>query len=61
MPKWPFLTILEAKIAYFHDYEPYNKNFGADFVPQPKNLNTRDFKSKFSSVNLFFLLELGGS
>ena len=31
--KWSFLTILEAKTAQFQDYEPFNKIFGANFVP----------------------------
>ena len=51
--KWPFLTILEAKIAYFHDYEPFNQVFGANFVPWLKGPDTKDFLSKFFSVNVF--------
>ena len=38
---------LEAKIAYFHDYEPFNQVFGANFVPQLKDPNTKDFLCKF--------------
>ena len=33
MRKMAILTILEAEIAYFYDYEPFNKVFGANFVP----------------------------
>ena len=51
--KWPFLTILEAKIAYFPDYELFNQVFGANFVPWLKGPNTKDFLSKFFSVNVF--------
>ena len=42
-----------AKIAYFHDYEPFNEVFSANFIPQPKGPNARDFLSKFWSVNFF--------
>ena len=48
-----FLIILEAKITYFHDYEPFNRVFGANFVPQLKDPSTKDFLRKFCSVNFF--------
>ena len=41
-----------AGIAYFCDYEPLNMVFGANFIPYPKNLNTRDFLSQFWFVQI---------
>ena len=49
------MAILEAEIAYFHDYEPFNKVFGANFVSQLKGPSAKDFLSKFCSVNFLFL------
>ena len=41
-----------ALIAYFRDYEPMNVVFGANFIPYPKGLNTRDFLSQFWFVKI---------
>ena len=41
-----------AKIAYFHNYEPLNVVFGANFIPYPKGLYTRDFLSQFWSFKI---------
>ena len=41
-----------AEIAYFCDYEPLNMVFGANFIPYPKGLNTRDFLSQFWFVQI---------
>ena len=51
---WAFLHIFYigiywkmVKIANFRIYEPLNVIFGANFIPYPKGLYTRDFLSQF--------------
>ena len=43
---------ISAEIAYFCDYGPLNVVFGANFIPYPKGLYTRDFLSQFWSFKI---------
>ena len=51
----PFL----AEIAYFRDYVPLNVVFGANFIPYPKGLNTRDYLRTFWTVRISVPLTWG--